>query len=98
MLSTFYKFNVSASGSGQVCPVDDIDGLEFIAAVTKQTKFYYYVRSSLVNILVPSFGCSSCKSRSLVNEANINPVNLANYVPLESITIDFLYHNHTLRL
>jgi hypothetical protein len=45
MLSTFYKFSGSSSASGQVCPVDDIDGLEeLIAAVTRQSSFYYYVR------------------------------------------------------
>ncbi|XP_024394182.1 glycine-rich domain-containing protein 2 isoform X1 [Physcomitrium patens] len=47
VMSTFYKFPGSTSGSGQVCPVDDIDGLEeLIAAVTKQSSFYYYVSQS----------------------------------------------------
>lgn len=56
MVSTVCKFNGSASASGQVCPVDDIDGLEeLIAAVAKQTSFYYYVGSSLLNILPPPF-------------------------------------------
>ncbi|KAG0586351.1 hypothetical protein KC19_2G084200 [Ceratodon purpureus] len=44
MLSTFYKFAGSTNSSGQVCPVDDIDGLEeLIAAVARQSGFYYYV-------------------------------------------------------
>lgn len=48
ILSSFYKFpGTSSHASGQVCPVDDIDGLEeLIAAVAKQSSFYYYVGSS----------------------------------------------------
>lgn len=67
MLSTFYKFNGSASASGQVCPVDDIDGLEeLIAMVAKQTSFYHYVGSSgLLNILSPFFGFSPCRPSSV---------------------------------
>ncbi|KAG0613348.1 hypothetical protein M758_6G096300 [Ceratodon purpureus] len=44
IMSTFYKFPGNVSASGQVCPVDDIDGLEeLIAAVARQSSFYYYV-------------------------------------------------------
>lgn len=46
IMSTFYKYPGSGGASGQVCPVDDIDGLEeLIAAVTRQSSFYYYVGS-----------------------------------------------------